>query len=71
MPSKGPDSDTRSHSIESKPNDHPKTKDSTDIDDAQLDGVTDDSAFSKDTDESEITDENQRSESRVERRRRI
>lgn len=54
-----------------EPRDHPKEKNSTDIDDAQLDDVTDDSAFKDDDRESEITDENQRSESRVEPRRNL
>jgi hypothetical protein len=50
----------------------PQKKGGIDIDDAQLDDVTDDSAFKngKRPDE-EITDENQRSESRAEPRRPI
>ena len=42
-----------------------------DIDDAQLDDVVDDRAFENNEVDEEITDENQRSESRVEPRRPI
>jgi hypothetical protein len=59
------------HMAHPQPGDNPKKHGAIDVDDAQLDDVMDDRAFSdkpEDVDESEITDENQRSESRAEPR---
>ena len=59
------------HLNKPQPRDNTKKQNGTNVDDALLDDVVDDSVFSEDQKESEITDENQRSESRVEPRRKI
>jgi len=71
MTSKVP-SNEKTPQLKNPPSRDPANKQTgVNVDDAQLDTVVDDSVFSDDQKESEITDENQRSESRVGPRRKI